>query len=164
MKTKPELIGASGTALRLHGTGAGTAVKLDPAMRGKVTASLAAASEKAAPDRVFLNLENVRGLQDAAAVSVYVGLPEDADPLEHPEHKAGAVGLFGLRKASLPTEEHGGQGLTFVVDITDIIDSLHLRGKFDAKALNVRLVPSRPIPEQAQVSIGRISVYRQGQA
>ena len=52
-------------------------------------------------------------------------------------------------------------GLTFVLEITHVIDTLHLAGALNVAQLQVRLVPIRPVPEAAQVSIGRISIFRQ---
>ena len=60
-----------------------------------------------------------RGRNDATVLQVYVGLPAGADPSAHPEHRAGSVGLFGVRKASRGDGEHAGQGLTYVLEITD---------------------------------------------
>ena len=74
----------------------------------------------------------------------------------------GSIALFGVRKASLTDEEHAGQGLTFVLEITNIVDALHLNNALDVDALNVRIVPVKPVPEDAQVSIGRVSIFRQG--
>jgi tyrosinase len=157
-----ELLGANQQALPITGSGASTSVKLDAGVRGKVSASLAMASETAAPDRVFLNLENVSGTHDASVLSVYINLPEGAKPSEHPELLAGSVGLFGLRSASLKDGKHGGQGLTFVLEITKIIDALHLDHALDADSLQVRIVPHQLVPDQAQITIGRVSIYRQG--
>jgi tyrosinase len=67
-----------------------------------------------------------------------------------------------VRKASLTEGEHAGQGLTFVLDITNIIDTLHLNNALDVDTLDVRIVPVKPVPENAQVSIGRVSIFRQG--
>src|SRR5262249_960538 len=114
------------------------------------------------PDRIFLNLENVRGLNDATAFNVYINLPEGADPAQHPDNLAGSIALFGVRKATRGSDRHSGDGLTFVLEITHVIDTLHLAGALDAPQLHVRLVPLKPVPEAAQVSIGRISVFRQG--
>ena len=161
-KKMVELVGASKKAVPVKGSEIRASLQLDPAMHGKVTASLVATTKGATPDRVFLNLENVRGLMDSAAFHVYVGLPKGASPEDHPERMAGSIALFGVRKASLPTGEHGGQGLTFVLEITKIVDALHLDNAFDINSLDVHLVPTRPVPEAAQVSIGRISVFRQG--
>jgi tyrosinase len=158
-----ELVGANQEALAIKGSGARTTVKLDTDVRRKVSASLESASETAQPDRVFLNLENVRGTQDASVLSVYVNLPEGANPSDHPELLAGSVGLFGLRRASLQDGSHGGQGLSFVLEITKIVDALHLGNALDVNSLQVRIVPHRPVPEQANITVGRVSIYRQGQ-
>ena len=62
-----------------------------------------------------------------------------------------------------PDGPQAGEGLTYVLEITDLVDDLHLQDGFDADALEVRIVPVRPVPEEAEISIGRISVFRQGQ-
>jgi len=156
-----ELLGAYGQRMSVVGKEARARVTLDNTVKQKVTASLAAASQAKPPDRVFLNLENVRGVNDAAVFNVYINAPEGDDPAKHPECKAGSVSLFGVRKATLKDGEHSGNGLTFVLEITDIVDRLHLAGALDAGHLDVRLVPRNPLLESAQVSIGRISVFRQ---
>ena len=158
-----ELVGASQQALPIKGSGISASIKLDAGVRRKVSASLAMASETAPPDRVFLNLENVRGTHDASVLSVYINLPEGAKPGDHPELFAGSVGLFGLRSASAREGKHGGQGLSFVLDITKIIDALHLRNALDVDSLHVRIVPHQAVPDQAQITVGRIGIYRQGQ-
>ena len=158
-----ELVGASQQALPVRGSDVRTSVQLDTNVRRKVTASLTTAARAAAvPDRVFLNLENVRGLVDSTAFRVYVGLPEGANPADYPQLLAGSIALFGVRKASMADEEHAGQGLNFVLEITHIVDALHLNNAFDVDHLDVRLVPVKPVPDEAQVTIGRISIFRQG--
>lgn len=156
-----ELLGANQQSLSLTGTEARTSVTLDTAVRAKVATSFAAAAGGGAPDRVFLNLENVRGLNDATVFSVYINVPDGEDPASHPELRAGSIALFGVRKATMTDDKQAGDGLTFVLDITHIIDALHLAGNLNVSQLHVRLVPRRPVPESAQVSIGRISVFRQ---
>lgn len=157
-----ELVGANQEALSIKGPGASTSVKLDTGVRRKVAASLATASEAAAPDRVFLRLENVRGTHDATVLSVYINLAEGARPSDHPELLAGSVALFGLHGASFKDGKHAGQGLNFVLEITQIVDALHLQNALDMDSLQVRIVPRRAIPDQAQITIGRVSIYRQG--
>jgi tyrosinase len=158
-----ELLGANNQSLRLAGAEASTSLALDPSVQRKVAASLESAKSAAptAPDRIFLNLENVRGLNDATAFSVYINVPDGEDPAQHPDHLAGSIALFGVRKATLADDTHAGDGLTFVLEITHVIDRLHLAGALNAAQLHVRLVPMNPVPEAAQVSIGRISVFRQ---
>jgi tyrosinase len=158
-----ELVGANQAPLPVTGAGASTSVTLDAGVRRKMSASLAAATESAPPDRVFLNLENVRGTHDASVLSVYINLPPGARPAEHPELLAGSIGLFGLRRASLTEGAHAGRGLNFVLDITQIVDVLHLGNALDVDTLRVTIVPHRQIPDQAEITVGRISIYRQGQ-
>jgi tyrosinase len=160
--TNVELVGASQQPIPVKGSGASSTVKLDAGVRDKLSASLSSASETAAPDRVFLNLENVRGTHDAAVLSVYLNLPEGAKPSDHPELLAGGVGLFGLRRASAIDGRHGGQGLNFVLDITKVADTLHLNNALNADSLRVTIVPNRAVPDQSEITVGRISIYRQG--
>jgi tyrosinase len=159
-----ELLGANNQSLRLVGAEARSAVALDSTVQSKVSASLrlGTAAAASAPDRIFLNLENVRGLSDATAFKVYINVPEGDDPAQHPELLAGSIALFGVRKATLADAKHAGNGLTFVLEITHVIDTLHLAGALNAAQLHVRLVPLNPVPEAAQISIGRISIFRQG--
>lgn len=161
-KKNVELVGANRGSLPVTGSDVHTSVQLDAGVRRKVSASLAAPTETPGPDRVFLNLENVRGLSDSTAFRVYVGLPQSANPKDHPERLAGSVALFGVRKASLVDEENSGKGLTFVLEITKIFDALHLNNALDVDALDVRIVPVKPVPEDAQITIGRVSIFRQG--
>jgi tyrosinase len=157
-----ELVGASEAPIPIKGLGARTVVKLDAQVSQKVSASFAVPSETAPPDRVFLNLENVRGTHDASVLSVYINLPEGAKPGDHPELLAGSVGLFGLRSASFKDGKHAGQGLNFVLDITPIMDALHLKHTLDVDSLNVTIVPNRAVPDQKEITVGKISIYRQG--
>jgi len=160
---RTELVGANQGLLKIAGTEVRTSVRLDEGVRNKVIASLAMDVAKPVPDRVFLNLENVRGRSDATSLRVYVGLPEGAKPSEHPELMADDIGLFGVRKASLADGPHAGQGLTIILEITDIVDSLQLGGALDVASLDVRIVPDNPVSEEAAITIGRVSIYRQGQ-
>jgi tyrosinase len=170
-----ELVGASTDAVRISGDEVSSHVQLDSGMRRKVAASLTpptaaadaiagpvADTPVAAPDRVFLNLENVRGPSDAAIFQVYVGVPDGEAPSDHPELLAGSIAPFGLRKASTPNDEHAGQGLTFVLEISDIVDHLHLSDSFDVERLPVRIVPMHSVPDDSAITVGRISIFRQG--
>lgn len=157
---KVELMGATEAPVAVKGSGARAAVRLDTGVRQQVSASLAAASETAPPDRIFLRLDNVLG-STAGVLSVYVNLPEGAKPAQYPRRHAGSIGLFGLRQASLPDGKHGGKGMSFTLDITKVVDELHLSQSFNLDTLNVSLVPARSIPGNAPITVGRISIYRQ---
>jgi tyrosinase len=163
-----ELLGANTESIRLSGTEATTSVALDAAVQNKLSSNLrsvtteSTASAPIVPDRVFLNLENVRGISDATIFDVYINLPDGANPANYPRNLAGNVSLFGVRKASKVDDTHAGDGLTFVLEISDVIDRLHLSGALAAGQLHVKLVPRHPVPDEAQISIGRISIFRQG--
>jgi tyrosinase len=92
---------------------------------------------------------------------VYVTLPENGTPADRRRTLAGSVALFGLRRASAKDGQHGGEGLTFVLDFTPLIDQLHLANALDVDSLRVNVVPDRPLPDKTEVTVGRISLYRQ---
>lgn len=157
-----DLVGANDQAVTVRGP-VSSRVRLDVAARRDVAAAFAPGTAVEGGDRLFLNLENVRGQSDASAFRVYVGVPDGEDVDAHADRLAGSVAPFGLRKASQPDGEHAGQGLNFVFDITAIVDQLHAEGSFDVDDLPVRLVPVRDLADQRQVSVGRISIYRERQ-
>ncbi|MFZ4664548.1 MAG: tyrosinase family protein [Caldilineaceae bacterium] len=146
-----ELLGANDGALPIRSSGARATVRLDEEVRGRVFASLAAASEANLPDRVYLRLENVRGTIDAYKLKVSVN-----------QQSVGTVALFGLNRASLADGQHSGAGLTFEFDVTEIIDKLFLVNAIDVNSLDVRIEPNHAFADVAQITIGRVSVYRQG--
>ncbi|MET0648203.1 MAG: tyrosinase family protein [Pyrinomonadaceae bacterium] len=146
-----ELVGAHDGALQIKSSGARATVRLDSGVRGRVSASLANASETNLPDHVYLKLENVRGTRDSYILNVSVN-----------QQRAGSVSLFGLRRASLKDGQHGGAGLTYVLDITNIIDNLFLDHALNADALDVRIVPHNAVPDSEEITVGRVSIYRQG--
>ena len=116
-----------------------------------------------APDRVFLNLENVRGLADSTAFQVYVGLPDGANPADHPERLAGSIALFGVRKASLARRRTRWSGPHFRVWTSRTSSTNCTSTTLSTSTRSpVRIVPVKPVSEDAQVSIGRVSIFRQG--
>ena len=152
-----EMVGANEGPVRVAGRAESRAsVKMAEAPKRRMQESIERASQEGPGEgteanRVFLNLENVRGLSDAAAFQVFVN-----------DRLAGSVALFGVTEATATDGEHGGAGLNFVIEISQIVDELHLGNELDASALDVRIVPSRNVPEEANVTIGRVSVARQG--
>lgn len=161
LPTQTELLGASAGSLRLGERGIHTSVKLDTGVRRKAVANLARASATALPDKAFLKLENVRGTFDAAVLEVYANVPKDEEREGGGKLLVGDVALFGLRRASVKDGQHAGEGLTFILDITHIIDELHVAKALDRDSLEVNIVPNRALPGEAGIQVGRISIYRQ---
>ncbi|NBF04583.1 tyrosinase family protein [Pseudomonas sp. Fl5BN2] len=160
-----ELIGANHAPLDLVGNSVQTSVVLDKSSSQKVFNSLKSnllVANLTPPDRVFLNLENIRGKRDSIVLQVYINLPPGADPALHPELRAGVLSLFGLCQASRADDDHGGHGITEVFEITDIIDTLHLNGITSADQLNIRFISKTPVRPEDQVTVSRVSITRLG--
>ena len=149
MEAKTELIGTNDKAIELKSSGARTTVKLDEPSWKKVGMSLVNPTAEKVPDEVYLRLENVRGNMDANILTVTVN-----------HQYAGHISLFGLRTASAKESHHGGSGLTFTLDITNIIDNLHLTEGLPGDSLDVMIQPGNRVLDTADISIGRVSVYR----
>ncbi|MFI4976633.1 MAG: hypothetical protein ACHP84_19025, partial [Caulobacterales bacterium] len=161
-----EMMGATAAPLALGPAPVETDVSLDAAVAAKTRRSFApdaiAASTTGEPDRIYLNLENIRGFNDAATFYVYVNLPQGADPAAHPECLAGPISLFGVRKASAPDGEQAGNGVSEVLDITRIVDALHLSGAA-LDHLKVTFTPGPHVKAGDRITVGRVSVYREGE-
>lgn len=158
-----ELLGANNAAVKLDQSGGETVVKVDKAVTTKLTGSFKglAAAQPAEPDRIFLNLENIRGENDAAKFYVYVDLPKGANPGKYPQNRVGVVSLFGMRAATRPGGDHGGNGISKVLEITKLVDALHLSGQ-QLGDLTVRFVAASDLRPDDAISVDRVSVFRQG--
>ncbi|WP_081025985.1 tyrosinase family protein [Ralstonia solanacearum] len=161
----PTLLGANSTVVQLDKPVVETRVRLDTNEHRLLVNTLSMAKLAAgvvkAPDRVYLNLENIKSTTDAALYYVYVNLPEGANPEQSPEHFAGTVSMFGVSGASDKAGSTAGNGVGASFDITHIIDKLHAADALGGE-LTVKLVSATGGDGDAEVSIGRISVYRQG--
>lgn len=145
-----EVLGANSGELEIKGSGAHTVVRLSAAGQRKLT-SLG--------NRVYLGLENVRGDFDAAVLTAFINLPEDASPRDHHNLRTEGVGLYGLRGASIPQGDNDAPGLTFLLDITDILAE-QLRAKLlNAEEIPVRIVPAGPLPDSIKIVVGRVTIF-----
>ncbi len=160
-----ELIGSKAGRVTLAGTTTQrSSVTLDTPSMTRLTAALSGAvAAPSPPDRVFLKLEKVRSKSDAVVFKVYVGLAECTDPTDAREHLAGTISLFSGALASDPNDLPAGNGITYVMEITAIIDRLHLGGALGADELSVDLVSAGDVPGGAKSEIGNISLYRQSE-
>lgn len=163
--TSPELIGASDPEVAVVGR-TRVAVTLDEAgvapLRNSLARAAAAGGIVQEPPRVFLKIEGIRGTADSAVYYVYVDLPPHGDPQDFPDRFAGTVSLFGVSAASAPDGPSAGSGVNQVLEITGIVDALHLSGDNLAK-LDVQFVPSNASSEAAQMQIRRLNVFKLGQ-
>jgi tyrosinase len=158
-----ELVGASDHSLSIAGRGAETSIPLDAKMRAKVAGKLAAGlAPGAKAEQVFLNLENVRGYSDATVLQVYVQFPGKGGA-PSVERQVGSIGLFGVTKATEPDDGHAANGLSYVLNITKAYSEFTGSSDADLAKIGVRLQAVAPVQESADVSVGRISIVRQGE-
>lgn len=155
---KPELVGASDTHVVVHGQ-TDTPVQLDGSRMRSFSRTAARRSEATPtiPPRVFLKLEGIRSASDAAIYHVYVDVPENEEPADHPERLAGVVSLFGVSEASDPEGTHSGSGISQVLEISGIVDVNALDA--EVPTLDVRFVPANETVARAEFSVGRVSIY-----
>lgn len=157
---KVEPIGANATVVSVGATAARTQVNLEPGATRAGVAAMGATESGKEVARFYLALESVRGSAPSPLLEIYVNLPDGADPLAHPELHAGSLTLFGLNVASRPDGSHGGNGLGYTIDITDLAGRLEQAGNFDPNHLRVTLVPGEQITDDKPVTVDKISVLK----
>lgn len=155
-----EPIGANSNVVSVGAQPAKTQVDMEPAAATAGVASMGATQPGQEVVRFYLALESVRGTAPAPLLEVYVNLPDGADPATHPEFHAGSLTLFGLNVASKPDGGHGGNGLGYTLDITDLAQRLQKAGNFDPTHLRVTLVPGEEISDKQPVTVDKISVLK----
>jgi tyrosinase len=101
--------------------------------------------QPAGDGRVFLRVEGVTGTAAAPVYEVYLNVPPDEAPREHPELRAGFLSTFGLAEASQSNDIHEGSGLTTVLDVTPVRDVLEEAGRWDPAHLQVSFSPVTPV-------------------
>jgi tyrosinase len=147
------LVGANAETVTVSDASAATTVRIAP----QETAIAADPGEQ----RLYLNLENVRGTSPSGVLNIYVSLPADgAVPASAPEY-VDTVALFGLAKASAPDGGHGGNGLNVAVDITDLARTLARASDTDLQRLEIRIEQPGDGGASNPITVERVSIYRQ---
>ena len=155
-----EPIGANSSVVSVGDEPVGTQVDLVPGVGSASVASMGVTQPGKEVVRLYLALESVRGPGRAPLLEVYVNLPAGASPASHPELRAGSLTLFGLNVASEPGGSHGGNGLGYTLDITDLAQRLEKAGDFDPTHLRVTLVPGEEISNDKPITVDKISVLK----
>ena len=126
--------------------------------RGPASADFASEATR----RAYLNLENVTGEGPLTSFAVYLNIPEGSkDPHTHQELFAGTLPMFGVKEAMRSDTEHGRSGITYVLDVTEIVDHLKKIGSWDPSKLHVTFAPVSAPASDAKARVGRISLYYQ---
>ena len=109
------------------------------------------------PTRTLLRFENIKGKGLVPIHSVYINLPEGENSTQ--SYYAGSLALFGLENASTSDSHNSGSGLTEHFEITELMDNLRRLPNWSDDKLDVQIVPDREMSSDAEVTIGRISLY-----
>jgi tyrosinase len=160
----PEMVGATGNPVELSDQ----TVTVDIDLSQPTGPARAAAG--GVPKHAFLELENITGGRTHLNYTVYLNLPANVDPAQHPEYSAGVLSTFGVAEASRPSTAHPGSGLRYRLSVGGLLSRLHAANAWDPHKVRVTFAPMGPEPDEpepgfeslrvtAPVQIGRISLH-----
>jgi tyrosinase len=115
--------------------------------------------EGSAKREVYLDIENVSCSEPAPPFRVYLNVPPGDEPEDHPELRVGNLGTFGLLQRSDPKGRHGGNGMTFTLDITESVNHLTAMNNWDSGKLRVTFSPGYWDTQVPRVKVDRVSLY-----
>lgn len=157
-----EMVGAGADTVSLTGSAQTTSFAIQPA-----TGPAVASATGPTPGKTYLKIENVVSQKSHVTYEVYVNLPEGADTATSKEHYVGAMPLFGVIRASRPSEHHAGNGLGFSFDITELVNRLKAKNAWDDRNIKVTFLPRRTggtaaaaVVGHDPIHVGRISLYK----
>ena len=148
------LMGANGEALTVTDGPVATTVTFDTEQT-----EIAFAGEE---QQVLLNLEGVRGTTPSGVLTISIRPKQPgAEPAaDVPPVVVKSVALFGLEIASDPASDHGGNGISMAVDVTDLLKQLGQEAGAPLEELEVRLEQPGG-PSKKSITVERVSLYRQ---
>jgi tyrosinase len=121
----------------------------------------------ARPPAYYLNVEDVEGDENPGLLyGVYVNLPEGEQASPDSPHYAGSISFFGI-ESTAPDDsgEEAEHPLRYVFDITDTVEELTRRERWNPAELQVRFLPVGIDPdapldfEPPPVRVGRVSLF-----
>lgn len=116
-----------------------------------VRISIASAAVTETGQKLYLNIENITGIDNSATYKVYVDTRSVVETGPAGEY-AGLLPMFGVKEASDP-------GLTHVYDITDMVGRLKMAHDWNARDLYVNFVALHKNVGLPDLRVGRISLY-----
>ncbi len=144
---RSKLVGANNQSLTVTTTTVSSRV----AMSGALPTAVGAVGGS---QRVFLNVEGVRGTSPSGVVNVILTAP-GASPADADPDAVETLVFFGLANATSAHGPHGGNGLSQTVDITNTARRLLAYGPVEA--LDVHL--AQPEASGAEITVDRISIF-----
>jgi tyrosinase len=143
------LVGANATAVTIGDATVATTVRLREDIAGNPA------------ERVFLNLENVRGTSASGVLNVLISAPAQSTLAAFVSPvSVESVALFGLAKASARDGAHGGNGVSIALDITEMAGQL---AKEEGPVRDQFIVHLNQPGEResSPITVERVSVYKQ---
>ncbi|MCR9095066.1 MAG: tyrosinase family protein [bacterium] len=107
----------------------------------------------AGEERVFLNVEGVRGEAASGVLNVSIAAPGTGETVTE------TLVFFGLREASNTDGAHAGNGLSATIDVTEKVQALESAAGDSPGTLSVEISQ----PEEAAIrpiTVDRVSLYR----
>ena len=152
MPNTPNLISASNSFVDIPGSAAHThtSLSIPPASAGGSFETFGVDSEQST---IQLHIENLTSDSSARGFDLYIGIPDGEDPKEHKSKFVARIPLFGLPEASEVDGPHGGSGLSFAFDVTELMNELGL-----SKEVPITF-HSLDGNDGASIKVGRISLY-----
>lgn len=147
------LVGANAERLEVGRDPVATIVTLDAQ-----EAQTASADEQ---QRVFLNLEQVRGTTPSGVLTVRIRPQQQGTAPASDAIAVKSVALFGLAKASDSAGGHGGNGISIAVDVTHALKNLGQAAGTQIEQLEIDLFQPGIDGRERPISVERVSLYRQ---
>ncbi|MGH1416043.1 MAG: tyrosinase family protein [Pelagimonas sp.] len=140
------LIGANAAPLSITDTEAVASLSFSPTPP-PVALALAAAPK----ERLYLNVEGVRGIGASGVVTVRVSAPASDDAFSE------TIAFFGLGKATSTEGPHAGNGLSATIEITDKVRDMQGQDGATITELEVRLAQSGG--SSSEITVDRLSLF-----
>ncbi len=153
-----EVIGAS-APLMVGAAPVATEVEVDLPAANAAVLSMGVTEPGEQVSRLYLALESVKSSIPSGILDIYFGIPAGADPANYADSQVGSVALFGLNVASRPDGPHGGNGLSYTIDVTDQAEQFAAVAAGEGK-LGVVVQLRDTHTGDGEITIGRISLLK----
>ena len=107
--------------------------------------------------RLSLHFENMTGDGMLPVIDIYLNLERENEPAE--KNYLGSMALYGLSECSAESSEHDGAGQERIFDVGQIFTKIYNQSNWSDDQFKLTLIPARPIPKDASLTIGRVALY-----
>ena len=90
-------------------------------------------------------------------IDIYLNVERGNEPAER--NYLGSMALYGLSESSLKSSEHDGAGQERIFDVGEVFTKIYNQSDWSDNQFRLTLIPARPIPKDASLTIGRVALY-----